>query len=484
MITFFRISTAYKFIFLFLLFVGLRVPFFINGLPLTIPELNWMLIGEKMNLGFSLYEEIWDDISPLSALMYWLVDRFFGKTIFAYQIIATILVFAQAILLNDILRRRQVFIEISLLPGFLYIILTCCFVDFYTLSPALMANTFLLLVINYTLLHVNEKSRRSSVFEIGAYVGVATLFYLPSFFIILVPLFSFMLLTGTKLKGYFLMLFAFFFTIGISFLTFYMSNNEYSFYRSYFESVIYVGKDFYLSPQGLLIIFTIPIGVTLWALMTISGHRYTNYQNRCRRIMAFWLFISACSILLSTKILAGNLVMMLPAMAFFLSHMFLNLKKAWLRELLFLLLVISITFSGYAVVYRFLPDQVFETPVTNIRTDKLFITQKGLQKPLKGKKILVLGDNLSYYHNGRLATPYLNWSLSQYHFANMDQYNILKEIYENFRKDLPDVIIDEKNYFDKILKPLPIIAKQYTKQAGTNWYLRQSTSNLSTISKR
>ena len=176
--------------------------------------------------------------------------------------------------------------------------------------------------------------------------------------------------------------------------------------------------------------------------------------------------------------------MMLPAMAFFLSHMFLNLKKAWLRELLFLLLVISITFSGYAVVYRFLPDQVFETPVTNIRTDKLFITQKGLQKPLKGKKILVLGDNLSYYHNGRLATPYLNWSLSQYHFANMDQYNILKEIYENFRKDLPDVIIDEKNYFDKILKPLPIIAKQYTKQAGTNWYLRQSTSNLSTISKR
>ena len=114
--------------------MGIRIPFFIYETPLTLPELNWMLIGEKMNLGFSLYEEIWDDISPLSALVYWLVDRFFGKTILAYQIIATILVFGQAILLNDILRRRQVFMEISLLPGFLYIILTCCFLEFYTLS--------------------------------------------------------------------------------------------------------------------------------------------------------------------------------------------------------------------------------------------------------------------------------------------------------------------------------------------------------------
>lgn len=458
---------------MFLLFVGLRIPSILHELPLTIPELNWMLVGEKMNLGFSLYDEIWDDLSPLSALMYWLIDRFLGKSHFAYQIIAAIMVFAQAIILNDIFRRRQVFMEITLLPGFLYIILTNCFVDFYTLSPALMANTFMLLVINYTLLHVNEKSRRSSVFEIGAYTGIATLFFLPCFFIILVPLFSFMLLTGTKLKGYFLMLFAFLFTIGISFLTFYMSNDELSFYRSYFESVIYVGKSFYLSPKDLLIIFTIPILISVWALATISGSRYNNYQNRCRRIMVFWLFISFLSIILSTKISANNLIFMIPAMTFFLSHMFLNLRKAWLRELLFLLLVISITFSGYAVLYRFLPETVYQTPLTDISLDKLVVKPAIKPQELKNKKILVLGQNLSYYKDGQLATPYLNWRLAQHHFANMNQYNILKEIYENFQKDLPDVIIDEQSYFQQILAPLPIIAKQYQKQPGSNRYIRK-----------
>lgn len=471
MITFFRINAAYKFIFLFLLFVGLRLPFFINGLPLTIPELNWMLIGEKMNLGFSLYDKIWDDISPLSALIYWFMDRFFGKSHFAYQIIASALVFTQAILINDIFRRRQVFVEITLLPAFLYIIITSCFFDFYTLSPALLANTFMLLVINYTLWHVNEKSRKNAVFEIGAYTGVATLFFLPSFFIILVPLFSFMLLTGTKLKGYFLMLFAFLFTIGISFLTFYMSNDEYSFYQNYFESVIYVSKQLYLSPRSLLIIFTIPLLITIWAMAKVSGHRYTNYQNRCRRIMVFWLFASLICILLSTKISANNLVFAIPAMTFFLSHMFLNLKRAWLREGLFLLLVLSVTFSGYAVVYRFLPNVAYKTPVTQVKLDRLLVKKYPEQAELKGKKILVLGDKISYYQGGQLATPYLNWELSQHHFSNMNQYNIMKEIYENFKQDLPEVIIDENNYFQKILSPLPIIANQYIKKAGTNMYI-------------
>lgn len=479
MITFFRINAAYKFIFLFLLFLGLRIPVIINGLPLTIPELNWMLIGEKMSLGFSLYDEIWDDISPLSALIYWIIDRFFGKSHFTYQIIASILVFAQAILLNDIFRRRQVFIEITLLPAFLYIIITSCFIDFYTLSPALLANTFILLVLNYTLWHVNEKSRKNAVFEIGAYTGVATLFFLPSFFIIVVPLFSFMLLTGTKLKGYFLMLFSFLFTIGISFLTFYMSNDEYSFYQSYFESVVYVGKQLYLSPRGLLIIFTIPILITLWALATISGSRYTNYQNRCRRIMSFWLVASLLSVFLSTKISANNLSFSILAMTFFMSHMFLNLKRAWLRELLFLLLVLSVAFSGYATIYRFLPEAAYNTPVTSISIDQLVAKSHPQQEKLKGKKILVLGDNISYYRNSKLATPYLNWKLSQHHFSNMNQYNIMKEIYENFQQDLPDVIVDEKNYFEQILTPLPIIASQYQKQAGTNMYVRikQGLSN-------
>ena len=472
MITFFRINAAYKFIFLFLLFLGLRIPVILNDLPLTIPELNWMLIGEKMNHGFSLYDEIWDDISPLSALIYWVTDRFFGKSHFAYQIIAAILVFAQAILLNDIFRRRQVFLELTLLPAFLYIVITSCFIDFYTLSPALLANTFILLVLNYTLWHVNEKHRKNAVFEIGAYTGVATLFFLPSFFIIVVPIFSFMLLTGTKIKGYFLMLFAFLFTIGISFLTFYMSNDEYSFYQSYFESVVYVGKQLYLSPQALLIIFTVPLLITLWALATISGSRYTNYQNRCRRIMAFWLVASLLSVLLSTKISANNLVFAILAMTFFMSHMFLNLRRAWLRELLFLLLVLSVTFSGYAIIYRFLPDAAYNTPVTSISLDRLMVKTHPQQKELKGKKILVLGDDISYYRNGKLATPYLNWKLSQHHFSHMNQYNIMKEIYENFNRDLPDVIIDEKNYFQQILTPLPVIANQYKKQAGTNRYVR------------
>ena len=99
MLTFFRLNDPYRLVIIFFLLLALRIPAMLND-NLTIPELNYMLVGEKLTNGADLYSEIWDNIGPLSAMVYALIDFLFGKSQLAYQIIAWLFVFFQAFIFN------------------------------------------------------------------------------------------------------------------------------------------------------------------------------------------------------------------------------------------------------------------------------------------------------------------------------------------------------------------------------------------------
>jgi hypothetical protein len=270
-VRFFQIDTTIRILFAFLLLLLLRFP--ANGnLELLNPQMSWLLVGERLHQGYGLYTEIWENISPMSAMVFWVLHSIFGKSPFAHQLLATFLVLIQAYTFNNILRRYHIFPEKTLLPMLVYGVLMTSFVDFLILSPALIANTFLLLIMRYTFMQISEKKRYNGVFEIGAYLGISTLFYLPSFIFFLVPILSFILYTDTKFRDYILMFLAFFFTLGIAFLGFYMLDAEYDFYLSFFYPLFLFQVYFYVPFFDLLLIFGLPILMFLWIMQIKCPH--------------------------------------------------------------------------------------------------------------------------------------------------------------------------------------------------------------------
>ena len=73
----------------------IRIPFFLGEMPLTVPELEWMIVGESVSFSKILYLDVWDDQSPLSALAYSLIDMIGGRTQWGYHILAILIVFLQ-----------------------------------------------------------------------------------------------------------------------------------------------------------------------------------------------------------------------------------------------------------------------------------------------------------------------------------------------------------------------------------------------------
>jgi hypothetical protein len=76
-------------------------------------------------------------------------------------------------------------------------------------------------------------------------------------------------------------------------------------------------------------------------------------------------------------------------------------------------------------------------------------------------------------HN-KLATPYLDWMLAERHFNYLDNYTTVIDVYENFRKDMPDVIIDQNGKIAELFTRIPALAQHYSKEKNSNIYIKNS----------
>jgi hypothetical protein len=82
-----------------------------------------------------------------------------------------------------------------------------------------------------------------------------------------------------------------------------------------------------------------------------------------------------------------------------------------------------------------------------------------------------LGGNVGYYLNAKVASPYLNWRLSQRHFEKMNEYydintKVFKNIFQNTNQDVPDYIIDVNGTAEALFKMMPLGKVQYQKLEG------------------
>jgi hypothetical protein len=437
-------------------------------MPLIVPELEWMLTGERMSRGFVLYTQTWSDISPLSAFFYWILDISFGRSQLAYQLTALLLIILQAVWFNYSLKKNQIYPEKSNLPMLLYILCMGLFFDFFTLSPMLMGVTFLLLAIDGTFKHISEDADNDEVFSIGFYIGVATLFYVPLGIFLAYLLLSFVMLAATRIREYFLMIFGFAFSISLAALFFFMIDGLDEFYFNWLAHLLDLKKIYYV-PYGHFLLIATPLLALLLisALQMFGGDvRFIHYQIRCQQSIFIWLVCAGVCLAFVSHIAPYQLILLVPGVVFYGTHFFLLAKKWWMADVALVLLFCAIVFINFSNLYPVFTKNAW------INLENLVLTPAKNESNIEGKKIFVAGENVSPYLYNLPATPYLKWQLAERHFDDLDDYITITEVYENFIKDLPDVIIDQEGKIAILFNRVPALARYYTK-TDTSTYIRR-----------
>ncbi|MEA5460743.1 hypothetical protein VB796_16920 [Arcicella sp. LKC2W] len=454
MLSFFKVNAVYQIFSLLILLVLIRVPVYLVGLPELIPELQWMLVGEQINKGFVMYSEIWDNTAPLSALVYAGLDGLFGRSQTVYQLAALSVASFQVIYFNVMINNRDIFAKRNYVPGLIYLLFLNISFDCCTLSPVLMATTFVLMSFGTMVRQISRLQATDEVFEIGFLIGMASLFYPPACIFILWAIASLVFFSGATLRQHSLSIFGFLFPLLLTALFFYLDGTYEAFSRNFISSVFQIRQYNLNDFKTLLATLLLPFGLgILGFLRLVNAFGFNNFQIRCQQVMMLWAIAGIVSIGLMPFLAPMQFLIFVPALAFFTINFFNTFKKQWLAELIFLGTFGAILLIHYQAVYA-TGSEGF------VQLKNLKLGQK-VDVKIQNKRVLVLGDGMEEYKNNYAATPYLNWNLAKYELENLDNYDNVISILRNFEKDSPEIIIDKVNLAPKLFKRIPALERRY-----------------------
>jgi hypothetical protein len=342
--------------------------------------------------------------------------------------------------------------------------------DCLTLSPVLMSTSFLLLAFGTLIRQMDRRGATDEVFEVGFYIGIAALFYLPSALFILWSIVSLLFYTGSTFRQYSLSVFGFLFPFAATVLFYYLFDGLDDFNRNLLASVFRVRQYSLSDFQSLLASLLIPLGLGVLGFLSLFSRagRYVNFQQRIQQIMAIWFVVAVLTIALMPFLAPMAFLSFVPPMAYFTYYYFENIRKAWLAEMSFSIAFILILLLFYQGALGIIPGAELG------RLSSLQVRPSPLPADIRDQHVLIIGEDLSAYRQNHLATPYLNWDLAKYDLKNLDNYEAVINVFDHFRLDPPDYIIDRENVVEKLFQRAPALAAKYEKTAVADVYKRKN----------
>jgi len=423
--------------------VAIRMTYGLIGLPLSVPELKGLLLGEWLDSGFSMYSQTFDYTAPLSAWTYQVIDFIFGRSRTAHWFISGGLVFFQAVMFNKTLLRNKVLPESNYVAAFLYIIFSIATFDFFSLSPQLMSLTFVVVSIDHLIRKMDNVAGDELFLFPGFYLGIAGLFYLPSVAFFLVFLVALILITRASIRRLMLFIYGWSTAYLIVILLLYMDGGLAEFGSAYFVEIVR-DKIFYLSYFELLQWTAIPSLIFVLALFVTLGKREGSLHAKTQQFMML-VFLASIGVLLISGTLSGTeLVFFIPVFTFFITNYFLNIKRRFWRWVIPHVLIAG----SIAAPYLGLENGSF--------ADRLIVDEAS-DINLKDKRIMIIGPLSSTYLNGRIAGPFLDEGIGRRRLEDLDFYLKSQVFLEIFRKSKPDLVIDEWGAMEKIEHRFPEI---------------------------
>lgn len=282
------------------------------------------------------------------------VDGVFSEMVYSWvgsqnvisHIIAILLLLIQGFIVNSLAINHRLAHEVNLFQGVFYILTACLIPDFLYLSPVLMANTFLFISLNELFYIYKTPACADRIFNAGFWMGVASLFYFPYvFFIILLVIghnilraFNIqevlMLLTGLLMPYLLTGLYFFWFDQFEDFLDHQLFSNV-----GFFKVAIVLDS---WDAYAKILLFALLIGFVIFSSDTYMIKK--NIQVQKKLSILYWvLAVAALSAFFQANLTFEHLLMLAPALGIFLGLSFTSLKLQWAEAIHFILVVLALS---------------------------------------------------------------------------------------------------------------------------------------------
>lgn len=443
--------------------VAMYLPFFIDSPGLTFPELKSMIIGEKVHEGLSPYSELIESTAPLTSWIYAFFDMIFGRSLLARHILAFLIIFSQSLFLGLMFIDKKVFTENTFIPSVLFSVLFFFSFDTLALTGELMASGFLLLALNNLFKEIEFRVQRNeTVFNLGLFISLASLCSFATSVYLLASLGILAFYTRSTPRKYLLMIFGYVLPHALVMSVYFLSGNLNDLWSYYYVPNLDMPAAGLVSVKTLLILGAVPLFYMVVSIVILNREaRFSKYQSQLLQAMFLWMMSSFPQIAFSRDLRPQNLIVLIPCLAYFITHLLLLIRRRRFAEINLWVIIASVVSLAYLSRYG---------KVEAVNYSNLLVSNTA---PVTNKKVLFLGEGIGVYRTNELGSGFLDWSLSEKIFRDPDYYDNVMVVYESFKKDPPEVIIDRNNLMAGFFKRLPELNKAYVKTGEDTYTLKR-----------
>ena len=275
------------------------------------------------------------------------INRYINSLIPGVQsFLFLLIIFSQALWLNTLLNSWKMFQKSALTTAASFILLSACFPELNSITPALFNNYLAILFIAMFARMYNHPKAGTLLFNIGTIASIATILYKPDVVFILITFLSLAIVRPFRLKEWLILLIGVTVPVYLMAAFLFMKDN-----LPFIKTMIP-----FFQPHAITIKLTawywIKVSVVLLSLLIGLNQWLPNYGRMVIHIRRNWIILFLSMLILGFLpfvLYKGNIVdfwIVIPFMACFISSLFLFPKRLLIPNFIFILFIIVITHTN------------------------------------------------------------------------------------------------------------------------------------------
>lgn len=260
------------------------------------------------------------------------------------------LLLIQSIRLEYLMSELKMFHKDGFTTALAYLLLSGLYPVWYHITPALVANSFIIWIFIQLSKLYNNPSPKTLLFNTGLIVGATVLCYHPAAIILVVVLFSVALIRPFHLSEYFVLLMGcvmpFYLIISLLFL-----NDQMVLLKSFIPSIKFllpvITTDLFFWISTALIALMVLAGLFVWSPQ--NNRMVIQIRKSWNVMLLMLLIILIVPLFISHAGMVSAVLIMVPFAAF-ISNVFLYPKRLWFPNLLFFLVLALVCYYNWQLL--------------------------------------------------------------------------------------------------------------------------------------
>ena len=263
-------------------------------------------------------------------------------------LIAAVLVFIQALLVNYLVNFYNLLGKPSFLPSLLYVVASSLFTPFLILSPPLICNFLLIWMLFKMFGLYKAQDSKSASYDLGIIVAVGSLIYLPFIYFILIAWISLLLFRPFDLRDFLASIFGYITVFFFLAVYYYLNNQLSTIYAIWLPLATRFPNSIHINYLNYLVLVPVTI-IFILSFFKIQKAFYKSFVQirKSYQLLLVLFIVAGLSFYVKAEFRLSHFLLCTIPAGVFMAYYFLYATRRWFYEFLFVLVVGSIIFFQF-----------------------------------------------------------------------------------------------------------------------------------------